>query len=169
MSESYHCFWITFSAYSVWMWIATLSILPTLDWAAEISQQKEVTVVSGFHSRMERGVKILLRGKYSLIAFTSTPWAHRAGHFPSMTGQHTSRAISKPFKPETFNSLYIFLFISNMSYILTTRIHFFDDSNQGNPHFFDDSNWENLHFFDDSCTSFARKDGLRHSLGKPLR
>ena len=31
---------------------------------------------------------------YSLIAFTSTPWAHRAGHFPSMTGQHTSRAIS---------------------------------------------------------------------------
>lgn len=94
MSESYHCFWITFSACSVWMWIATLSILPTLDWAAEISQQEEVTVVSGFHSRMERGVKILLRSKNSLIAFTSTPWAHRAGHFPSMTGQHTSRAIS---------------------------------------------------------------------------
>ena len=53
--------------------IATLSVLPTLDWATEISQQEEVTVVSGFHSRMERGVKILLRGKYSLIAFASTP------------------------------------------------------------------------------------------------
>ena len=37
--------------------IATLSVLPTLDWAAEISQQEEVTVVSGFHSRMERGTE----------------------------------------------------------------------------------------------------------------
>ena len=34
--------------------IATLSVLPTLDWATEISQREEVAVVSGFHSRMER-------------------------------------------------------------------------------------------------------------------
>ena len=84
--------------YQLWHQVSngrwTLSVLPTLDWATEISQREGVAVVSGFHSRMERGVKILLRVKYSLIAFTSTPWAHRAGHFPSMTGQHTSRAIS---------------------------------------------------------------------------
>ena len=54
--------------------IATLSVLPSLDWATEISQREEVAVVSGFHSRMEREVlKILLRGKYSLIAYASTP------------------------------------------------------------------------------------------------
>lgn len=48
--------------------IATLSVLPTLDWAAEISQREEVAVVSGFHSRMEREVlKILLRGKCGII------------------------------------------------------------------------------------------------------
>lgn len=85
--------------YQLWHQVSngrwTLSVLPTLDWATEISQREEVAVVSGFHSRMEREVlKILLRGKCGLIAFTSTPWAHRAGHFPSMTGQHTSRAIS---------------------------------------------------------------------------
>ena len=48
--------------------IATLSVLPTLDWATEISQREEVAVVSGFHSRMEREVlKILLRGKCGII------------------------------------------------------------------------------------------------------
>ena len=48
--------------------IATLSVLPSLDWATEISQREEVAVVSGFHSRMEREVlKILLRGKCGII------------------------------------------------------------------------------------------------------
>ena len=37
--------------------IATLSVLPTLDWATEISQREGVAVVSGFHSRMERGTE----------------------------------------------------------------------------------------------------------------
>ena len=48
--------------------IATLSVLPTLDWATEISQQEEVAVVSGFHSQMEKEVlKILLRGKCGIV------------------------------------------------------------------------------------------------------
>lgn len=48
--------------------IATLSVLPTLDWATEISQRENVAVVSGFHSQMEKEVlKILLRGKCSII------------------------------------------------------------------------------------------------------
>ena len=48
--------------------IATLSVLPTLDWATEISQREEIAVVSGFHSQMEKEVlKILLRGKCGII------------------------------------------------------------------------------------------------------
>lgn len=48
--------------------ISTLSVLPILDWAMEISQHKEVVVVSGFHSRMEKEVlKILLRGQCGII------------------------------------------------------------------------------------------------------
>ena len=48
--------------------IATHSVLPTLDWATEISQREEVAVVSGFHSQMEKEVlKILLRGKCGII------------------------------------------------------------------------------------------------------
>ena len=34
--------------------ISTLSILPTLDWALKISKQKDIAIVSGFHSKMER-------------------------------------------------------------------------------------------------------------------
>ena len=48
--------------------ISTLSVLPILDWAMQMSKQEEVTVVSGFHSRMERDVlKILLQGKCGII------------------------------------------------------------------------------------------------------
>ena len=36
--------------------ISTLSILPTLDWALKISKQKDIAIVSGFHSKMERDV-----------------------------------------------------------------------------------------------------------------
>lgn len=48
--------------------IASLSVLPTLDWAAETAQREDVAVVSGFHSKMEREVlDFLLRGKCGII------------------------------------------------------------------------------------------------------
>lgn len=48
--------------------IASLSVLPTLDWAAEVSQREDVAIVSGFHSKMEREVlDYLLRGKCGII------------------------------------------------------------------------------------------------------
>lgn len=48
--------------------IASLSVLPTLDWAAEVAQREDVTIVSGFHSKMEREVlDFLLRGKCGII------------------------------------------------------------------------------------------------------
>ena len=48
--------------------ISTLSILPTLDWAMKVSKQKDITIVSGFHSKMERDVlKILLQGECGII------------------------------------------------------------------------------------------------------
>lgn len=48
--------------------ISTLSILPTLDWALKISKQKNIAIVSGFHSKMERDVlKILLQGECGII------------------------------------------------------------------------------------------------------
>lgn len=48
--------------------ISTLSVLPTLDWAMQISKQTDVAVVSGFHSRLEKDVlNILLQGKCGII------------------------------------------------------------------------------------------------------
>ena len=48
--------------------IATLSVLPTLDWAAEMASREEVAIVSGFHSKMEREVlDFLLRGKCGIV------------------------------------------------------------------------------------------------------
>jgi predicted Rossmann fold nucleotide-binding protein DprA/Smf involved in DNA uptake len=48
--------------------ISTLSVLPTLDWAMQMSKQEETAIVSGFHSRMEKDVlKILLQGKCGII------------------------------------------------------------------------------------------------------
>lgn len=48
--------------------ISTLSVLPTLDWAMEMSKQTDIAIVSGFHSRMERDVlKILLQGQCGII------------------------------------------------------------------------------------------------------
>lgn len=48
--------------------ISTLSILPTLDWAMQICKQKDIAIVSGFHSKMERDVlKILLQGECGII------------------------------------------------------------------------------------------------------
>ena len=48
--------------------IATMSVLPTLDWAAEIAKCDDVAVVSGFHSKMEREVlDYLLRGRCGII------------------------------------------------------------------------------------------------------
>lgn len=48
--------------------IASLSVLPTLDWAAELARLEDVAVVSGFHSKMEREVlDFLLRGKCGIV------------------------------------------------------------------------------------------------------
>lgn len=48
--------------------ISTLSILPTLDWAMQVCKHKDITIVSGFHSKMERDVlKILLQGECGII------------------------------------------------------------------------------------------------------
>ena len=48
--------------------ISTLSVLPTLDWAMQISKQTDVAVVSGFHSKLEKDVlHILLHGKCGII------------------------------------------------------------------------------------------------------
>ena len=48
--------------------IATLSVLPTLDWAAEVANSEDVAIVSGFHSKMEREVlDFLLRGKCGIV------------------------------------------------------------------------------------------------------
>ena len=48
--------------------ITALSVLPTLDWAAEIAKREDVAIVSGFHSKMEREVlDYLLRGRCGII------------------------------------------------------------------------------------------------------
>lgn len=48
--------------------IATLSVLPTLDWATEVAQHEDVAIVSGFHSKMEREVlDFILRGKCGIV------------------------------------------------------------------------------------------------------
>lgn len=48
--------------------IATLSVLPTLDWATEVAKRGDVAIVSGFHSKLEREVlNILLRGRCGII------------------------------------------------------------------------------------------------------
>lgn len=48
--------------------IATLSVLPTLDWAADVASREDVVIVSGFHSKMEREVlDFLLRGKCGIV------------------------------------------------------------------------------------------------------
>ncbi len=48
--------------------IASLSVLPTLDWAAGVARREDVAIVSGFHSKMEREVlDFLLRGKCGII------------------------------------------------------------------------------------------------------
>ena len=48
--------------------ISSLSILPALDWATEISKREDMAIVSGFHSKMERNVlEILLKGQCGII------------------------------------------------------------------------------------------------------
>ena len=54
--------------------IASLSVLPTLDWATEIAKREDVAIVSGFHSKMEREVlDILLKGRCKLICVLARP------------------------------------------------------------------------------------------------
>ena len=48
--------------------IASLSVLPTLDWVTEIAKREDVAIISGFHSKMEKEVlKYLLKGKCGII------------------------------------------------------------------------------------------------------
>lgn len=48
--------------------IASLSVLPTLDWAAEIAKREDVAIICGFHSKLEREVlNYLLKGKCGII------------------------------------------------------------------------------------------------------
>lgn len=52
--------------------IATLSVLPTLDWASKIAGREDVAVVSGFHSKLEKEVlDYLLRGRCGIICVLS--------------------------------------------------------------------------------------------------
>ena len=47
---------------------STLDVIPTLDWAVEISKSTDVAVVSGFQSPLEKDVlKFLLRGACPII------------------------------------------------------------------------------------------------------
>ena len=47
---------------------STLDVIPTLDWAVEISKSMDVAVVSGFQSPLEKDVlKFLLRGACPII------------------------------------------------------------------------------------------------------
>ena len=48
--------------------VSTLDVIPTLDWAAEMSRLKDIAVVSGFQSPLEKDVlKFLLRGVCPII------------------------------------------------------------------------------------------------------
>lgn len=48
--------------------ISTLSVLPALDWAMKVCKQRDIAIVSGFHSLMERNVlKLLLQGQCGII------------------------------------------------------------------------------------------------------
>ena len=48
--------------------ISTLSVLPALDWAMQVSKQRDIAIVSGFHSLMEHNVlKLLLQGQCGII------------------------------------------------------------------------------------------------------
>lgn len=54
--------------------IASLSVLPTLDWATEVAKREDVAIVCGFHSKMEREVlDILLRGRCGIICVLARP------------------------------------------------------------------------------------------------
>lgn len=54
--------------------IASLSVLPTLDWASAVAKRDDVAVMSGFHSKMEREVlDILLNGRCGIICVLTRP------------------------------------------------------------------------------------------------
>ena len=47
---------------------SAIDVIPTLDWAMEMSRQKDIAVVSGFQSPLEKDVlKFLLRGVCPII------------------------------------------------------------------------------------------------------
>lgn len=69
--------------------ISTLSILPTLDWAMQVSKQKDIAIVSGFHSKIERDVlKILLQGECGIIVVLARGMYHK---LPKQYGEAMSQ------------------------------------------------------------------------------
>lgn len=59
--------------------VSSLSVLPTLDWAAETAKRDDVSVVSGFTSEMERQVlDFLLKGRCGIVCVL----AHGMYKFP---------------------------------------------------------------------------------------
>ena len=54
--------------------IVTSSVLPTLDWGAEIAKKERLSVMSGFQSKLEREVlDFLLMGKCGIICVLARP------------------------------------------------------------------------------------------------
>ena len=54
--------------------IASLSVLPTLDWTTEVAKRDDVAIVSGFHSKLEREVlNILLKGRCGIVCVLARP------------------------------------------------------------------------------------------------
>ena len=69
--------------------ISTLSILPTLDWAMRVCKQKDIAIVSGFHSKIERDVlKILLQGECGIIVVLARGMYHK---LPKQYGEAMSQ------------------------------------------------------------------------------
>ncbi len=51
---------------------ASLSVMPSLDWASEVAKREDVTVCSGFQSSLERDIlPYLLRGKCGILVALS--------------------------------------------------------------------------------------------------
>ena len=76
--------------------ISTSTVLPTLDWAVEMSKRTDIAVVSGFHSRLEKDVlKFLLQGKCGIIVVLARGMYHKLPSlFESAMGDNRILVIS---------------------------------------------------------------------------
>ena len=80
---------------------STLDVIPTLDWAVEISKSTDVAVVSGFQSPLEKDVlKFLLRGVCPIIIVLARGMYRKLPEaLQSPMGQHRILVISN--EPDT--------------------------------------------------------------------